>query len=558
MANNADYDTFSDYVSRANDFFLSFQASYGATLSAEHRAILTQATNRMLQVTLAPAAAYAAWQQDGVTGVLKTVFAGIVSDAIVVRVAAGIGIAATGTAAGVIGGIIVGVTVGYGISAGLDLVEDSEWFKIVTEPLKEWASDPDNTPVGEGLILETIVIEADPLNAFYDQLDIVVDFGNSIGDYAGFNWDINSILKNPNSWDSIADQFLDTITAIGPDNHAKAGMMAAFSMEISKLLEEYEKNKDKIDSIDPEYGDNLKSFDQKVSNTTQQVIHLANVYGTPLVLDLDGDGISTISMLDNKSLFDFTDRTEVSHGWIDPSDGFLVLDRNDNGLIDSYKELFGSEDLDGFSMLAEFDENNDGIIDNQDAIFSQLRVWVDQNSDAVSQNNELFTLEELGIASINLDAKMQTVSDQNNLIPLSSHFTLTTGETREIADVYFSMITEEAKEPLNLFSSRSQVVLGSNGNDTLAGDESDQIFIGGAGADTFVFSEFSGNDIIYDFDASEDIIEIIGSVALDFSSIYNQLEQHGDDVIVHISDGSSVLLHATDIASLSSENFRFA
>lgn len=72
-------------------------------------------------------------------------------------------------------------------------------------------------------------------------------------------------------------------------------------------------------------------------------------------------------------------------------------------------------DPNGFLSLAEFDKLSnagypDGRIDGRDAIFSQLRLWIDQNHDGVAQKrdnaglgtDELLPLSSFGIKAIEL------------------------------------------------------------------------------------------------------------------------------------------------------------
>ena len=55
--------------------------------------------------------------------------------------------------------------------------------------------------------------------------------------------------------------------------------------------------------------------------------------------------------------------------------GYLALDLNNNGSIDSGKELFGVSSGDGFADLARYDQEGNGWIDESDAVYDRLRVW---------------------------------------------------------------------------------------------------------------------------------------------------------------------------------------
>jgi hypothetical protein len=150
----------------------------------------------------------------------------------------------------------------------------------------------------------------------------------------------------------------------------------------------------------------------------------------PLTLDLDGDGLETVGLDTARPVhFDHNaDGVKTATGWVAPDDGFLVLDRNENGVVDSGAELFGdstvladgSNAADGFAALAEQDTNGDGTVDAQDAAWSDLRIWRDLNQNGVSEADELQTLAETGIASLDVEAQShrQTLSNGNRIADL--------------------------------------------------------------------------------------------------------------------------------------------
>ncbi len=112
--------------------------------------------------------------------------------------------------------------------------------------------------------------------------------------------------------------------------------------------------------------------------------------------------------------------------WTDPNwhNGWLALDRNGDGTIDDFTELFGnytpqppSSTPNGFLALAVYDDpanggNGNGVIDPGDSVYSRLRVWIDANHNGYSEPNELHTLQSLGIAKIGIEYHETPFVDQ--------------------------------------------------------------------------------------------------------------------------------------------------
>jgi hypothetical protein len=163
----------------------------------------------------------------------------------------------------------------------------------------------------------------------------------------------------------------------------------------------------------------------------------------PIVLDLDGDGIELVSRNKSRAGFDYAgDGAADDTGWIGRDDGFLVIDRNNDGLITEASELsLASEDEDarsGLQGLARLDSNGDGVIDNRDARFSELRVWQDRNGNGRTDAGELRSLEEVGIVAINLNTITPTqaqVKLDRNVIAATTTFVRANGTTSTAADV---------------------------------------------------------------------------------------------------------------------------
>ncbi|HEX2060125.1 MAG TPA: hypothetical protein VHK90_05250 [Thermoanaerobaculia bacterium] len=180
---------------------------------------------------------------------------------------------------------------------------------------------------------------------------------------------------------------------------------------------------------------------------------------SPLVLDLNGDGVHTTDVMDPVS-FDLTgDGVPEQLAWTNPwtEEGFLWVDLDENGRVDNGRELFGIGTLlpngerarDGFEALSVYDEpeargNRDGQITVADGIWGRLRIWVDRNHDGMSQAHEIAPIHQHGVVAISLSYVIDPRPDENgNIHRLRGSYTRrVSGTLRTLAmdDVFFRVV----------------------------------------------------------------------------------------------------------------------
>lgn len=135
----------------------------------------------------------------------------------------------------------------------------------------------------------------------------------------------------------------------------------------------------------------------------------------PVLLDLHQDGFH-LSGPDPAVRFDIdADGTLDEIAWTQEGedDAFLCWDRNHNGVIDDGRELFGyatplvsgERAVIGYRALAELDGtelggNRNGRVDANDRAFPELCVWADSNRDGVSQPDEIRSLDDAGVVTL--------------------------------------------------------------------------------------------------------------------------------------------------------------
>jgi hypothetical protein len=122
----------------------------------------------------------------------------------------------------------------------------------------------------------------------------------------------------------------------------------------------------------------------------------------PLAVNLDGSGVKLTA---EKYDFDLdADGEKENISFLERGSGFLVLDKNQNGVIDDGGEMFGPTTNNGFLELKAYDTDQNGWIDENDTIFYDLNVWTKNEEGA----DRLADLKAYDIGAIYLTGSKTT------------------------------------------------------------------------------------------------------------------------------------------------------
>jgi Ca2+-binding RTX toxin-like protein len=394
----------------------------------------------------------------------------------------------------VIVGAIVTAGVSYGVGKAWDFTEDhwgdvGTWtlaqLKTATTAIDAYALDFKGWAIDQRDAMSGNIDAA--TTTFNKWLDEKVKYASEVADYASEHsgeigaeivkfWDdarkaaqdaADVARKKMSDFAAQAkdanDKFWDGVTDWAKDAFATAkGNLKDFSGDIVSLFGDAFKGLDGlaadfaksiggiIEKIDP--GDLITSDFGKLVDAVKELFQGAEQYRCPIVLDLDGDGIETVSLASGLNFdHDGNGFAELT-GWVAPDDGLLVFDRSGNGKIDNGSELFGNYSLvgngtaqNGFVALGLLDSDKDSSITSADKDFQKLRVWRDADSDGVVDAGELMTLSQAGIKSLSTGYTEGSLVDKNGNKHLQiGKYTTTDGKTREMTDVWFDVNTTKS------------------------------------------------------------------------------------------------------------------
>lgn len=168
-----------------------------------------------------------------------------------------------------------------------------------------------------------------------------------------------------------------------------------------------------------QFNGNRNLIDPLVINLTGGPAQLSDSY---FEFDLNGDG--------NK---------ETLHQTATGT-GFLVFDKNGNGIIDDGSEMFGPETGYGFAELSTYDEDGNGWIDENDSIFAQLS-FMDFNQDGEQQLQDLATVGLGAIALQTAEMDFDLYDSQGNFqanVARSSVALMENGSAVSIQEIYYA------------------------------------------------------------------------------------------------------------------------
>lgn len=152
----------------------------------------------------------------------------------------------------------------------------------------------------------------------------------------------------------------------------------------------------------------------------------------PLVINFDA---AASSLTSTSFSFDLdADGSQEEISFTGQGSGFLALDSNNDGRINDGSELFGTGDLNGFSELAKYDNDDNKWIDENDEIFDKLKIWTrDENG-----QDQLLSLKEAGVGAIYLgstSASFDLTDSENNLLGQVKQTGIFLTEQGEVASI---------------------------------------------------------------------------------------------------------------------------
>ncbi|MBT8333191.1 MAG: hypothetical protein KJP19_02080 [Deltaproteobacteria bacterium] len=164
----------------------------------------------------------------------------------------------------------------------------------------------------------------------------------------------------------------------------------------------------------------------------------------PLVLHFES-GLDTLSEQSFRFDMDGDGEQEILPG-LRQGSGFLALDLDEDNKITIGKELFGPLSGSGFADLAVHDLDENNWIDENDPIFSKLKVWMNPSA----SQQQLVSLKDAGVGAISLShaGSLFNLKSAENIVlgqvSASGIFLTENGEVKTLQDLKYALPSNKA------------------------------------------------------------------------------------------------------------------
>jgi Ca2+-binding RTX toxin-like protein len=303
---------------------------------------------------------------------------------------------------------------------------------------------------------------------------------------------------------------------------------------------------------------------------------------SPIILDLDGDGVEVTPRSDSTDYFDVDgDNFLEQTAWAGPGDALLMVEDGGNAVslneVSFARRTADPNDTDLEALAAEFDTNRDGRLSSGDARWGDF--WVLRQS--TGQRN---TISSWGITSISLTSDHQAVllPDGSRIHGFGS-FTMN-GQTRALADVALSFNPDGFRRQVTHFQSFSEIryevqngpdrvyldyttnptrlvasvagpyagYIGSPFNDWIAAGSSLHVTISGGGGPDEIFGG-EGNDVLDGGLGQGDVIDGGGgddTIYFELSDVVDGGSGHDTGILASNQELNNFRLENLDLESL--------
>jgi hypothetical protein len=121
---------------------------------------------------------------------------------------------------------------------------------------------------------------------------------------------------------------------------------------------------------------------------------------------------------------------QVQTGWAKAGEGILVYDPSQTNNVTDDTDLVA-----GYNALDQLAGASSGELTASNPLWEDLKVWVDATGTADFASGSLFTLDQLGITSIDLGATQTNINSNGNTILAEAMFAFANGSTGQIAGI---------------------------------------------------------------------------------------------------------------------------